>query len=131
MAGVQMNPAQIRATIQRAGEAWMNGDADGFARLFLPDGELIVPGYRWQGQQAIHNVVAEFSATHGDVNVNIRRILVEGDSAFVEWVWEDTETQTGKRTQAEDAIAVDFEQGQIRRWREYIDTESPRATVNQ
>jgi uncharacterized protein (TIGR02246 family) len=122
-----MTPEQIRAAIRQAGEAWVSGDADRFATLFLPDGEFIVPGYRWQGQQAIHDVMTEFTATHSDVRVDIRRILVEGNSAVVEWVWEETETQTGNRTQAEDAIAVDFDQGQIRRWREYIDAESPKA----
>jgi ketosteroid isomerase-like protein len=72
-------------------------------------------------------VLAEFARTHSDIKVEIRRVLVEGNCAVVEWYWEDVETKTGHQTQAEDAIAIDFEQGLIRRWREYIDAKTPKA----
>ncbi|MGF1512972.1 MAG: hypothetical protein ACFB5Z_04645 [Elainellaceae cyanobacterium] len=44
--------------------------------------------------------------------------------AVVEWYWEDTDASTGEISRAEDAIAVDVADGRVRRWREYIDTES-------
>jgi len=45
----------------------------------------------------------------------------------VEWIWKDVEKNTGSQSQAEDAIIVDFREGQINRWREYIDTQSLNA----
>ncbi len=71
---------------------------------------------------------AEFAATHS-VKIEIQQILIEGDRTVVGWFWEDTEKATGRHQKAEDAIAlgvggaiaVDFKDGKISRWREYID----------
>jgi ketosteroid isomerase-like protein len=45
-----------------------------------------------------------------------------GDQAVVEWQWRDTEDTTGVRHRADDAMVIDFKDGSIVRWREYIDT---------
>ena len=120
-----MKPDEIRAMIEQAGQAWVAGDADAFAALFTPDGEFIVPGKRLQGQAAIREVLARFAERYSDVRVDIRRTIIDGDQAVVEWYWEDTKNATGVRNRAEDAIVVDFKDGRISRWREYIDTKSP------
>ncbi len=124
-----LKPEEIRSIIQQAAKAWMAGDADAFARLFVPDGVLIVPGHRWVGATAIRQVTAEFAATHSDVKIEIKQILVEGNHAVVEWSWQDMEKATGLRQKAEDAIAVDFKEGRISRWREYIDTETNKKAI--
>ncbi|HEY4689325.1 MAG TPA: SgcJ/EcaC family oxidoreductase [Anaerolineae bacterium] len=120
-----MKPDDIRAIIERAGRAWVAGDAESFAALFTPDGEFVVPGKRWQSPPAIREVLARFAERYSDVRVDIRRIIVDGDQAAVEWYWEDTKNETGARNRADDAIVVDFRDGRISRWREYIDTKSP------
>jgi uncharacterized protein (TIGR02246 family) len=120
-----MQPEEIHALIQQARDAWVNGDADAFANLFTPDGELIVPGNRWVGPEAIREVAASFAAGASDVKIEIRRILVMGNQAVVEWYWEDTEKASGRRNRADDAIVVDFTGGRIQRWREYIDAQTP------
>ena len=120
-----MKPDEMRAMIERAGQAWVAGDADAFAALFVPDGDFIVPGKRLRGQAAIREVLAGFAERYSDVKVDIRRIIVEGDRAVVEWYWEDTKNATGVRNKADDAIVVDFRDGRISRWREYIDAQSP------
>ena len=121
-----MNPDKIRSVIQQAADAWMNGNADAFASLFLPDGEFIVPNNRWVGPTQIRQVSADFAATY-DVRIEIRQIIVEGDRAVVEWHWEDTEKATGKCNRADDAIVVDFKSDKFSRWREYIDATSPKC----
>ena len=115
---------QIVTIINQAKDAWMHGDAFGFASLFIDDGELIVPGKRWQGKEAIHDAFTEFTAKNLKVNIEIRRIFIAKDSAAVEWYWEETDNETKKKQPAEDVIVVDFENGYIRRWREYIDSQS-------
>ncbi|MEB3180146.1 MAG: SgcJ/EcaC family oxidoreductase [Nostocaceae cyanobacterium] len=119
-----MTPEEIRAIIQQAAKAWMTGDPDGFAKLFAPDGVFIVPGNRWVGETKIRQVAADFAATHTDVKIEIQQIVIDGNHAVVEWLWSDTETATGLNQKAEDAIVVDFKDGLISRWREYIDTET-------
>jgi uncharacterized protein (TIGR02246 family) len=120
-----MQADEIRSIIERAGRAWVSGDADAFAELFTPDGEFVVPGKHWRGRAAVREVLAGFAQRYSDVKVDIRRIIIDGDQAVVEWYWEDTKNETDVRNKADDAIVVDFRDGQISRWREYIDSKSP------
>ncbi len=122
-----MPPEAIQAIIHQARDAWVNGDAEAFASLFTPDGELIVPGNRWVGPDAIRDVAAGFSASAAEVKIEIRRILITGNQALVEWYWEDVDKASGKQNRADDAIVVDFAAGRIQRWREYIDSQTPAA----
>ncbi|MGK7924067.1 MAG: nuclear transport factor 2 family protein [Spirulina sp.] len=118
-----MTSEQCRSIIHQAAEAWITGDADTFASLFLPDGEFIVPNNCWVGTAKIKQVAADFAADY-EVKIEIQRIIVDGDRAVVEWHWSDIEKATGKCNQADDAIVVDFKMGKISRWREYIDATS-------
>ncbi len=120
-----MEPEIMRSLINQAKDAWIAGDADAFATLFVPNGEFIVPGHRWVGQVAIRQAVADFVSTHSEVKIDIRRIAIDGAVAVVEWSWEDKENGTERRSQADDAIVIDFTVAGISRWREYIDTQTP------
>ncbi len=124
-----VTPEQVTEIIQQAREAWMSGSGEAFASLFTPTGEFVVPGQKWQGQDAIRNVVTEFTSTHSNIVIEIRRLVFDhsfsdNTCVVIEWYWEDTQRDTGAKTHAEDAIVVDFEDGKIRRWREYIDVDS-------
>jgi uncharacterized protein (TIGR02246 family) len=117
-----MTTEQIKAAIAQAAKAWIEGDAEGFASLFLPEGEFIVPGDRWIGREQIHQAVIDYASAYSEVKIEIRQIVIDGNYAFVEWHWEDKENATGKVSKADDAIAIDFQDGLISRWREYIDS---------
>ena len=43
----------VGALIEQARNAWVARDPDAIAQLFATDGEMIVPGQRWQGQAKI------------------------------------------------------------------------------
>ncbi len=122
-----MKPEEIRTIIEQASKAWVQADPDAFAALFTDQGEFIVPGMRWVGPVAIRQAMAYFLDSSSDVRINISQILVAGDRAMVEWHWENTEKTTGKTDKADDAIAIDFENGRISRWREYIDAQTPKS----
>lgn len=115
----------IQTLIKQARAAWIARDADALAQLFTPDGELIVPGKRWQGQEQIREQVSHFAQEYVDVKINIRRIIVEGNQALIEWYYEDTQKATGLHNKADDAIVVDFKDNRISRWREYFDDKTP------
>ncbi len=120
-----MKKAEIQTLIEKARDAWVAQDADTLAQLFTPDGEIIVPGQRWQGQARIREEVTRFAQQYSDVKINIRRIITENNQATVEWYYEDTEKETGRRNKADDVIVIDFKDGCISRWREYFDTKTP------
>lgn len=124
---VPMTSDSIRQLIHQAREAWATLDANGVAQLFTPQGELIVPGQRWQGRAAIQQAVEEFASQSTDIDIQIHRILVEGNQAMVEWSWTETDRATGQRSRADDAIAVEIQDGLIQRWREYIDSKTPQS----
>ena len=117
--------AGMRTVIEQARDAWVARDANALAQLFTPDGELIVPGQRWQGRAKIREEVTHFAQQYSDVKIDIRRIIIEDNQAAVEWHYEDVEKATGLRNKADDAIIVDFKNGRISRWREYFDTKTP------
>lgn len=124
-----MKPEDIRTSIVQARNAWVARDANALAQMFAPDGELIVPGKRWQGQGEIRAEVSRFAQQYSDVKIDIRRIIVEGHQAVVEWHYEDTENATDLRNKADDAIVVDFKDGRISRWREYFDNQTPESKI--
>jgi uncharacterized protein (TIGR02246 family) len=117
-----VKPEQARSLIEKARQAWLTGNADAFADLFTPDGELIVPGNRWVGPAAIRKIAAEFAASNTVVKIEVRRLIIAGNQAAIEWYWEDTHKTSGNRMRADDVIMVEFQGDRIRRWREYIDT---------
>jgi len=118
-----MTREEIRSEIERAATALMEGDAEALASMFAEDGVFIVPGSQWRGPEEIGKVIGEM-ASELEVKIEIRQMVVEGDRAVVEWHWRQRNKKTGETKTAEDAIAIDFQDGKIARWREYIDWKS-------
>ena len=116
-----MPTPDVQALVETARQAWLTGNGNAFAALFTDQGEFIAPGNRWVGHRQIYQAVVDYAAAYDEVSINIRRIIQENEQILIEWDWQEREKVTGRRSQAEDAIVVDLEQGRIRRWREYID----------
>jgi len=116
---------EMRTLINQARDAWVARDAEALAQLFTLDGEIIVPGQRWQGQVKIREEVTRFAHHYSDVKIDIKRIIVEDNQASVEWDYKDTEKATNLRNKANDVIVIDFKDGRISRWREYFDIKTP------
>jgi uncharacterized protein (TIGR02246 family) len=119
-----MTPEAIRLVIQKAADSWVTGNVEEFANLFTPHGELITPGHLSVGPEEIQKTSKAFYDTYHQVKIKIINILIENEKAAVEWIWQDVEKLTNKSSQADDVIMVDFRDGKICRWREYIDTAS-------
>jgi uncharacterized protein (TIGR02246 family) len=118
-----MRPEDIRRMIQSARNAWMTGDSEAWAALFSTNGRVIVHGNRWVGLDAIRKSLTDFAAGSASVKIDIRRIMIDGNQAVVEWYWQDRD-KAGRRNQADDAIVIDFKANHIIRWREYIDNKT-------
>ncbi|NER32690.1 MAG: nuclear transport factor 2 family protein [Oscillatoria sp. SIO1A7] len=136
-----MNPEEIRAIIRRAADACSARDAESFAGLFAETGEIILSGEtrplqekqekqensasgtmrenRLAGKAAIQKATVNYLAVLAEVKIEIRRIVVEGEQAAVEWRWCDRSLATGRDRCADNAIFIEFNSGLIARWREY------------
>ncbi|MDY7013015.1 MAG: nuclear transport factor 2 family protein [Cyanobacteriota bacterium] len=114
-----MTSKTIYDCIQAAVRACTEKDARAFASLFLPEGEMVLRNDRIVGRDEIARVSAKYLATCEAIAIEVRRILVDGDCAVVEWTWQDAKRGNGQRNVADNAIVIDFKEGAIARWREY------------
>lgn len=114
---------QMRSLVEQARAAWVSRDVETLVQLFTADAELIVPGQRWQGQQQIRAELSQFAQQYSEVKIDIQRIIIDGNQAAVEWMYENVEQATGKCTRYEDAIILEATNGKIAYWREYFDAE--------
>jgi uncharacterized protein (TIGR02246 family) len=111
---------EARALVERQARAWEEDkDLDAIAADFAPDGVLISPGGEWRGPDAIRAAAKGFFAGTSAVEVEVKRVLSDGDASAVEWRW--TERRSGVSYTAEDAIVFELRDGRIVYWREYFD----------
>lgn len=116
-----MTPEEIRQLVERQARAWEMGDADSIAADFAPDGALISPGGRWQGPNELHRAVAATFEAVEDVNIEVTRVLLDGEQGAVEWTWSEKRKGDGRWYTMEDGIIFELENGKISYWREYFD----------
>lgn len=119
----------VRKVFDQVIEAWMTPDPDKIAEVYADDGEFILPGDVFTGPDAIRELAATYTAEH-EIKVELKRIIVVGNFAFAEWVWNDTDKASGETSQFDEAIVVDFEGDKVKSWREYIDADTPKARGN-
>ena len=115
------NYSQIQQLANRQAQAWLTGDADKIIADFAEDCLFIVSSTRLRGKQEVKRAAEDFFASNSVVNIEINRIIENGDRGAVEWNWSEMNRQTGERSYAEDAIIFALEGGKIKYWREYID----------
>ena len=114
----------LKAIVEGQARAWAEGDADAIAGRFAERCEFIVPGLHLTDPDQVRRAALDYFAQFSDTSVEIRRLVVQGDTAAVEWHWRHVNRQTGEATRADDAIVLQVAGGKIVYWREYIDTVS-------
>lgn len=117
-----MDIEQARALVEHQARAWERADVDAVLADFAPDGVLISPMGRWQGHQALREIVGAFFATGVTVTIAITRVLLDGDTGAAEWTWDETNPATGHHHSVDDGIIFVLDGEKLRYWREYFDT---------
>lgn len=112
----------VRELVGRQARAWEAADPDAIAADFAPDGELVSPAGRWRGQEAIRSAAQAFFAETCDVAVQVRRLVLDGETGALEWSWSETDRVTGRRRTMEDGVIFVLRGDKIVYWREYFDT---------
>ncbi|MCB0061080.1 MAG: nuclear transport factor 2 family protein [Caldilineaceae bacterium] len=116
-----MNRSDVEQLIQHQADAWQRADFDAVGADFCEDGQLISPGGTWQGPAAIAAVAREWYTVCSGVQVDIKRILVDGNQGAVEWVWHETRRADNQVYTMKDGIIFELRDGKILYWREYFD----------
>lgn len=116
----------IEALIIRQAEAWRRADFEAIGADFCEDGQLISPGGTWQGPAAIAAVARQWSTQCSGVEIEIKRIIAEGDQGAVEWVWHETRRADNQVYTMEDGIIFELRDGKILYWREYFNPAAER-----
>ncbi len=115
---------EIQELVERQAKAWETADSQQIIADFADDGLFIVPGSQFRGKQDIKKAADSYFAEFTETKVTLKRLIVKGNEGAIEWTWSETEKESGKQSQAEDAIIFELEDGKIKYWREYIDKES-------
>ncbi|MBE9128273.1 MULTISPECIES: nuclear transport factor 2 family protein [unclassified Coleofasciculus] len=114
---------EIKHLVERQANAWETADSDKIVADFADDSLFIVPGSTFRGKPEIKKAAADYFAEFTETQVTLKRLIISGNEGAVEWNWQDKNRKTGEKSQAEDAIVFELEDGKIKYWREYIDTQ--------
>lgn len=112
---------EIAQMVARQAQAWENQDVRAISNDFAPDALFIAAGFRFEGKGQIENAARDYFKQFDNTNVEIKRIIIDGQQGAVEWNWQDRNRQTGKKGYAEDAIVFELKNEKIIYWREYIE----------
>lgn len=115
---------EIQQLVARQAKAWEAANSNKLIADFTDDCLFVVPGSKFKSKQEIKDAADSYFANFTDIKVTIKRIIWKGREGAIEWNWSEKNRETGKESQAEDAIIFELEGKQIKYWREYIDKES-------
>ena len=112
---------QITEMVYRQAKAWEEQNAQAIANDFAENAIFIAAGSMFEGKQHIRKAAQDYFNQFANTQVEIKRIIVDGEQGAVEWYWRDQERKTGQSGYAEDAIIFQLRDGKIVYWREYIE----------
>ena len=112
----------MQALVARQAEAWETQDVATLISDFAPDAVFKAASFTFTGVEAIKKAAEDYFRDFTDTQVEIKRVIIEGNMGAVEWDWRDRNQKTGKPSAAEDAIIFELrDDGKIVYWREYIE----------
>lgn len=111
----------IQKLVKRQAKAWENANSEAIIADFSENGVFIAPGISIKGKENIKKAAEDYFKEFTDTKIKITRIFGQGNEGAVEWTWSDKNKKTGKKSQLEDAIIFELEDGKIIYWREYFD----------
>lgn len=123
LVGQMDNEATIQKLIQKQAQAWQQENVASIVEDFAPDAVFIAGGNTRRGIEAIQESAEDYFRQFTDIQITIKRVIIQDNQAAVEWDWSDRGRKTGQQSTAEDAIIFALtDDSKIIYWREYIET---------
>ena len=120
-----MTRDEVHAILLRQMRAWRDGDPEAILAGYAPDAVLRAPGVRLDGRGELREGIARYLAEYVDIDIELTRLVVEGERGALEWTWSETRRADGRRRRVDDAIVFVLRDGLIVSWREYVDAAGP------
>lgn len=114
-----MDTEYIYQIITLGVKACVDRDAVKFASLFTPSGEIILKKDQKIVKPDIERVTRDYFASLEYIKINVLSVMIQGNRACLEWLWEDFNQVKQQKNSQENLILITFEEDLIQRWREY------------
>ena len=92
-----MTRDEIRAFLMRRADAWARKDLDVIMADYAPDIVYIAPTVRFDGTAGMRENAARYLAEFTDIEVELTRLIVDGNQGALEWTWSETRVVDGRR----------------------------------
>jgi uncharacterized protein (TIGR02246 family) len=115
-----MTHEEVHRLLLRRIRAWRDENLDAILADYADDIVHVSPYGRRVGAAAMRAVDARYLAEYTGFEVQLNRLIVEGDEGALEWTWTETRRADGLRRSADDAIVFVLRGGKIAYWREYF-----------
>jgi uncharacterized protein (TIGR02246 family) len=116
-----MTHGEVDRLLLRRIRAWRDEDLDAILADYADDIVHVSPYGRRVGVAAMRAADERYLAEYTGFEVQLNRLVVEGDQGALEWTWTETRRADGLRRSADDAIVFVLRDGKIAYWREYFD----------
>jgi ketosteroid isomerase-like protein len=117
-----MTRDELHAFLLRRARYWSEKNIDGIMADYHPDVDYIFPMGRFKGTEQLWINNQRYLEEYTDIDVNLTRLIVDGEQGALEWTWSETRVADGKRRSVDDAIVFVIRDRKIVYWREYFDT---------
>jgi uncharacterized protein (TIGR02246 family) len=119
-----MTRDDVHRFILRRISAWRDEDLAAIMADYADDIVHVSPFGKRVGVADMRAANARYLAEYTAFEVQLHRLIVDGDEGALEWTWSETRRADGLRRSAEDAIVFVLRDGKISYWREYFDPAS-------
>ena len=117
-----MTRDELHAFLLQRGRAWSDRNLDAIMADYAPDIVYITPFGQISSLAQLRANNARYLQEYTDIDINLTRLIVDGDQGALEWTWSETRLVDGVRRSVDDAIVFVIRNRKIVYWREYFDT---------
>lgn len=112
-------------------QGWRLGHADNICRCHAPDSVILNAWEVVRGHEEFCTSAAQYMANFADTQIEVHRIIYDGQNIALNQTWRCTNRSTGIRAGDQDLIIGVMQDHQIHYWREYFDPNQSAQTLQQ
>jgi limonene-1,2-epoxide hydrolase len=112
-------------------QGWRLGDAEAVTSSHAPGSVILNAWETVRGHDEIRTSVGKYIQNYIDTEIEVHRVVYDGQNIAVNQTWRCTNRLTGARSGDQDLIIGVMQDGKIWYWREYFDPDQSAQTLAQ